>query len=70
MDNATMKGGALVGIKMVASEFATSHATNGVDKVAVVKVFEPILIQIVSVGATVEVHRWRILPTLLITGVL
>ena len=40
------------------------------DKVPTVKVFKPVLIWVVGVGATVEIHRRRILPTLLVTSVL
>ena len=65
-----MERSALIGVEMMTSEFATGHATNGMDKVVVIEILEPILVQIMSVGMVIEVHRWRIFPTLLITGVL
>ena len=47
-----------------------SHTTDGVDEVAAVKIFEPVLVWIVGVGATVKVYRRRVLTTLLITSIL
>ena len=64
------KCGVLVGIKMVAAEFTTSHTTDRVDKVGPVQVFEPVLVRVVCVGTTVEIVRRRILPTFLITCIL
>ena len=65
-----MKCGALVGIKMVAAEFTTSHTTDRVDKVGPVQVFKPVLIWVMSIGTTVKVVGRRILSTLLVTCVL
>ena len=69
-DDTAAEGGALIGVKTVTSEFATSYMTNHVDKIPVVKVLEPVLVGIMGVGVTVEVHRQRILHTVLITSVL
>ena len=70
MDNAATKGSTLVWVKVVAREFATSHTTDGMDKVVTVEIFEPILVRIVGVGTTVKVVRRRIFPTLLVTSIL
>ena len=70
MDDPATEGSVLVQVKVVMSEFATSHMADHVDEVMTVQVFKTILIRVVRVGATVEVHRRRILPTLLITSVL
>ena len=51
-------------------KLATSHATDGVNKVAAVKVLKPVLIRVMGVGATVKVHCRRILLALLVVGVL
>ena len=65
-----MKCSVLVRVKMVTGKLATSHATDGMDEVATVEIFETILIWIVGVGVTVEVIGWRVLLTFLITSVL
>ena len=65
-----MERGALVGIEMMTGQLATGHTTNGVDEITTVKIFEPVLVRIVGVGTTVEVVRWRILPTFLVTCIL
>ena len=64
------KCGTLVRVKMMMREFATSHATDGVDEVLTEQIFEPILIRVVSVGMAVEVVRRRVFTTLLITCIL
>ena len=69
-DNPPTEGSALVGIKMVMGQLATSHTTNGVDEVTTEQVFEPVLIRVMCVGTTVEVVGRRVLPTFLITCIL
>ena len=54
----------------MAAELATSYPTNRVDEVGAIKIFEPILIQVVGVGATIEIIGRRILPTFLVTCIL
>ena len=46
------------------------HVTNGMNEVMTVEIFKPVLIWVMRVGATVEVHRRRIFLTLLVAGVL
>ena len=69
-NNATTEGGALVRIKVMATELTTSHPTDGMDEVGPVKIFEPVLIRVVGVGAAVEIIGRRIFPTLLVTCIL
>ena len=69
-NNATAEGGALVGIKVVTTELATSDPANRVDEVGPVQILEAVLVGIVSIGATIEIVSRRILPTLLITSIL
>ena len=65
-----MKGGALVRVKMVMSQLATSHSTNGMDKIYAVEIFESVLIRIMGVGPMVEVKRGRVLNPILIMSIL
>ena len=69
-DNTATESGTLVRIKVVLTEFATSHTTNRVDEVGAVEILKPILIRVVSVGPTVEVIGRRIFTTLLVTCIL
>ena len=69
-DNAVTKGSALVRVQMVTTELATSHTANHVDKVGPVKILEPVLVRIVSIGTAVEIVRRRIFTTLLVTCIL
>ena len=66
-DNTTTKGGTLVGVEMMAREFATSHTANRMDKVAVIQILKSVLVRVVRVGTTIEIHGRRILPTFLVT---
>ena len=70
MDDTATKGSALVRIEVMARQFATSHPTDGVDEIPAVQVFEPVLIQVMRVGAAVEVVSRRILTAFLVTSVL
>ena len=54
MNDATMEGGTLIRIESVTSQFATSHLTDGMDEVLMVKIFKSILVWIMGVGAIVE----------------
>ena len=69
-DDTMTKGSALIEIKMVAGELATSYTTDCVDEVVMIEIFKPVLIRVMSVGAMVKVHRRRVFPTLLVTSVL
>ena len=60
----------MIWVKMVTGELATGHTTDGVDEVATVEIFEPVLVQIVCIGVTIEIHCRRIFPTFLVTGIL
>ena len=62
--------GMLVRIKLVMSQLATGHPTDSVDKVAVVQIFEPVLIRVMSVGTTMEVRSQRVFNSVLITSIL
>ena len=52
------------------SKLAVGHMTNCMDEVPTVKVFKPVLIRVMSVGMTVEIHHRRIFNTVLITSIL
>ena len=69
-DDTPTEGSALVWIKVMAMKLATSHTADGMNEVGPVQIFEPVLVQIMSVGTTVEVVRRRILAALLITCIL
>ena len=69
-DDTATEGGALIWVKSVMSQLATSHATDRMDKVATVKIFEPVLVWIMGVRVAVEVIGRRVLPTLFITSIL
>ena len=69
-DYSTTESGALVWIKMVTTELATSDPADRVNEVGPVEVFKPVLVRVVGVGATIEVVGRRILPTLLVTCIL
>ena len=51
-------------------QLAMCHLTDGMDEVVMVKIFEPILVQIVGIGATVEVMSRGVFNTVLITSIL
>ena len=70
MNNATVKGGALVRIQIMMCQLPTHHPTDGVDEVAMVEVFKTVLIGIVSVGSTIEIVSGRVLDAILITSIL
>ena len=53
-DYAMTKGSAPVWVESMMSEFATSHTTDGMDKVTMVKVFKPVLVRIVHVRMMIE----------------
>ena len=65
-----MKGSALIRVESVTCQFVTSHPTDGMDEIATIEIFKPILIQVMSVGLTIEVMRRRILNTVLVTSIL
>ena len=70
LDDTTTKCGMLIRVEVVMSELAASHSTDGVDEVPMVKILEPILVRIMSVGPPVKVHCRRVLNPVLITSIL
>ena len=60
----------LVGIKLVTCQLTMGHTTDGMDKVPTVKIFEPVLVRVMSVGPTMEIGRRRVLNPVLITSIL
>ena len=64
------EGRTLVRIEMVATELATSHTADRVNKVCPIQVFEPVLIRVVGVGTAVELVGRRVFPTFLVTCIL
>ena len=60
----------MIRIKTMLGKLTTSYSANGVDKVPVIKVLKPILIRVVSVGATIKVHGRRVLHPVLVTSIL
>ena len=69
-NDTAVKGGALIWIQLVTSEFAMRHPTDGMDEVTMVQIFKPILIWAMSVGATVEVQSRRVFHPILVTSIL
>ena len=69
-NNATSKGGTLIGVEVVATELATGDPADRMDEVGPVKVLKPILIRVVGVGTTIEIIGRRVLPTFFVTCVL
>ena len=69
-DNTATKSSALIRVQSVTSKLMTGHPTDGMNKVPAVKVFKPVLIQVVSVGSAVEVQSGRVLDPILVTSVL
>ena len=65
-----MESGALIGIKMMASQLATSHPTDGVDEILTVEIFKTILIGIVGVGVVVELMSRGVFDTILVMSIL
>ena len=53
-DDTTMKGGTLIRVESVTGQLTMCHVTDGMDEVMTVKVFKPILVRIMHVGATVK----------------
>ena len=65
-----MKSGALIWVQTMTRQFAMRHPTDGVDKVTTVEIFEPVLIWVMSIGATVELMSRRVFNTVLIMSIL
>ena len=60
----------LVWVKVVTTEFMTSDPADRVDKVGPVKVLKPVLVRVMSIGATIEIVGRRVFLTFLVTCVL
>ena len=52
-----MESSALIGVKSVMSQLVTCYPTDRVDEIPMVKVFEPVLIQVVGIGTMIKVMR-------------
>ena len=70
MNDTAAKGSMLIQIKSVTSKFATCYLTDGVDKITTVEVLETVLVQVMSIGSVIEIHRRGILNPVLVTSVL
>ena len=65
-----MECGTLIRVKLVTSQLTTSHPTDGMDEVSAIEIFEPVLIQVVGVGPTMEVDGGGVLNPVLIMSIL
>ena len=70
MDNPIVECGALIRIQVMTSQLTAHHLTDGMDEVSMIKIFEPILIQIMGVGAKEEIMSQGVLNTVFIASVL
>ena len=55
---------------LTTSQLVACHLTDGMDEVVTVQIFEPILIRVMGVRATVELMSRRVLYPVLITSIL
>ena len=69
-DDTSTKGGALVRIKVVATEFTPSDPTYRVNEIGPVQIFEPVLIRVMGVRTTIKVVSRRIFPAFLVSSIL
>ena len=51
-------------------QLASHHLTQGMDEVPTIKIVEPVLIWVMSVGTTVEIVGRRVLHSILVTSIL
>ena len=65
-----MERSILVRVQTMVSQLAMCHTTNGMDEGMVVKIFKPVLVQVMGVRTTVEVMSRRILDSVLIVSIL
>ena len=70
MDNAALKGGMLIRVKLMMSQLTTHHPTQYVDKVSLVQIGKPILIWVMGTGLTEEVMSGGVLHSILVTSIL
>ena len=52
------------------SKFATGHPTDGMNEVAAVKVFKPVLIWVMCVRMMIEIKSRRIFDSILVASIL
>ena len=64
------KGGTLIRIQLVMRQLAMGHPTDGVNEVAMIQVFEPVLVRIMGIGATIKLVSRRVFNPILIMSVL
>ena len=55
MDDSATEGGTLVWVEVMTSKFVTGHPADGMNKVATVEIFKPILIRVMRVGTMIKV---------------
>ena len=70
MDDTATKRSALIRIEAVMSQLVAGHPADCVNEIMMVEIFKPILIWVMGVGTMIEIHRRRILHTVLITSIL
>ena len=69
-DDPMLEHSALVKIQMMAHQLAMCHPTDGVDEVATVEIFKPVLVQVMGIGTTIKVMCRRVFDSILIASVL
>ena len=69
-DDTATKGGTLVRVKTMTSQFAVHHPADSVNEVLMVEILKPILIRIVGIRAMVELVSQRVFDPIFVTSVL
>ena len=69
-NNSTTEGSTLVWIQTMMCQFAVRHLTDGMNKVAMIKIFESVLVRIMGVGTMIKVMGRRIFDPVFITSIL
>ena len=60
----------LIGVKMMMSQFAACHLTNGVDEVSAIEIFKPILIQVMGIRMMIKVVHRGVFNAVLVASIL
>ena len=69
-DDTATKGGTVVRVKTMTSQFAVHHPADSVNEVLMVEILKPILIRIVGIRAMVELVSQRVFDPIFVTSVL
>ena len=69
-DDATMEHSVLIGVKMMMSQFAAYHPTNGVDEVLAIEIFKPVLIQVMGIRMMIKVVHQGVFNAVLVASIL